>query len=82
LHSIFYVIFNFQPFQKVLSNVKVVSERLGHSSASMTLGVYSPVTPDMQKQAAQKFAKPLQKKSVVKMWRINVKKSRFVLKRD
>ncbi|KYD26979.1 hypothetical protein B4110_1924 [Parageobacillus toebii] len=41
----------------------MVSERLGHSPASMTLGVYSPVTPDMQEQAAQKFAKPLQKKA-------------------
>ncbi|QNU37292.1 hypothetical protein IC801_16265 [Geobacillus sp. 44B] len=47
--------FNFQPFQKVLSAVKVVSEHLGHSSASMALDVYSP------EQATQKFAKSLQK---------------------
>ncbi|EZP76771.1 integrase [Parageobacillus genomosp. 1] len=43
--------------------MKVVSERLGHSSASMTLDVYSHVTPDMPEQAAQKFAKPYRNKA-------------------
>lgn len=31
---------------------KVVSEMLGHSHVSVTLGVYSHVTPDMQREAA------------------------------
>ena len=31
---------------------KVVSERLGHSSISMTLDVYSKVMPQMQTEAA------------------------------
>jgi integrase len=46
---------------KLGENVKVVSERLGHSSVKMTLDVYSHVTPDMQEQAAQRFAQALQK---------------------
>ena len=33
-------------------NVKVVSERLGHASAALTLDVYSHVLPDMQQGAA------------------------------
>lgn len=36
-------------------NVKVVSERLGHSSAALTLDVYSHVLPDMQQQAADRM---------------------------
>ena len=36
-------------------NVKVVSERLGHASASMTLAVYAHVLPDMQQSAALKL---------------------------
>ncbi len=36
-------------------NVKVVSERLGHASAALTLDVYSHVLPDMQQQAAEKL---------------------------
>jgi integrase len=36
-------------------NVKVVSERLGHASATTTLDVYSHVLPDMQQQAAEKL---------------------------
>ena len=35
------------------ANVKVVSERLGHASAALTLDVYSHVLPDMQQQAAE-----------------------------
>ncbi len=36
--------------------VKVVSERLGHASATMTLGVYAHVMPGMQREAADKLA--------------------------
>ncbi len=36
-------------------NVKVISERLGHSKSSFTLDVYSHVLPDMQQQAADKM---------------------------
>jgi integrase len=36
--------------------VKVVSERLGHASAVITLGVYAHVTPGMQREAAAKLA--------------------------
>lgn len=39
--------------------VKVVSERLGHSSISVTLRVYSHVLPGMQAQAALAFARRL-----------------------
>jgi integrase len=35
--------------------VKVVSERLGHASAMITLGVYAHVMPGMQAEAAVKF---------------------------
>jgi integrase len=34
-------------------NVKIVSERLGHSSIEMTLNTYSHVLPTMQKKAAE-----------------------------
>jgi len=34
-------------------NVKVVSERLGHSTTAVTLDFYSHVMPDMQAQAAR-----------------------------
>jgi len=40
-------------------NVKVVSERLGHSSTVMTLDVYSHVLDGMQEQAASKMEKIL-----------------------
>jgi integrase len=36
--------------------IKVVSERLGHSSINVTLGVYGHVMPGDQKRAAVKFA--------------------------
>ncbi len=36
-------------------NPKVVSERLGHSSVTLTLDTYSHVLPDMQKAATQKL---------------------------
>lgn len=36
-------------------NVKVVSERLGHASASMTLDVYAHVLPGMQEAATKKI---------------------------
>lgn len=35
--------------------VKVVSERLGHANATITLGVYAHVMPGMQQDAAEKF---------------------------
>ena len=34
---------------------KVVQERLGHSSISITLDTYSHVTPGLQKAAAERF---------------------------
>lgn len=40
-------------------NVKVVSERLGHSTVKMTLEVYAHVLPGMQKQAADRMQKLL-----------------------
>lgn len=36
--------------------VKVVSERLGHASATITMNVYQHVMPGMQQEAAAKFA--------------------------
>jgi len=36
--------------------VKVVSERLGHASPTITLGVYAHVTPGMQRAAADRLA--------------------------
>ena len=35
------------------SDPRVVAERLGHATVSVTLGVYSHVLPDMQRQAAE-----------------------------
>lgn len=40
-------------------NPKVVSERLGHASITLTLDTYSHVLPDMQKQATDKLEKTL-----------------------
>ena len=40
-------------------NVKVVSERLGHASITITLDTYSHVLPSMQKAAADKLQKLL-----------------------
>jgi integrase len=37
-------------------NVKIVSERLGHSKSAITLDTYQHVTPDMQREAAAKIA--------------------------
>ena len=34
-------------------NIKVVSERLGHSSTSVTANIYSALLPDMQEQAVK-----------------------------
>lgn len=34
-------------------NVKVVSERLGHASTSITMDVYAHALPDMQAQAVK-----------------------------
>lgn len=48
---------------KLGENPKVVSERLGHSTVTMTLDTYSHVTPDMQKVTADKFGTALKKTS-------------------
>jgi integrase len=44
-------------------NPKVVSERLGHSTITLTLDVYSHVLPDMQKAAAEKLENLLFRKT-------------------
>jgi len=44
-------------------NPKVVSERLGHSSITLTMDVYSHVLPDMQQGASDKLESLLFKKS-------------------
>jgi integrase len=36
-------------------NVKVVSERLGHSKVDMTMDTYQHVMPQMQEEAANKL---------------------------
>ena len=36
-------------------HVKVMSERLGHSSIAITLDTYSHVLPDMQRQALEQM---------------------------
>nr|WP_257148212.1 MULTISPECIES: site-specific integrase [Bacillus] len=36
-------------------NVKVISERLGHSNIKITLDTYSPVLPTMQEDAVNKI---------------------------
>jgi integrase len=36
--------------------VKVVSERLGHATPTITLGVYAHVMPGMQRDAARAIA--------------------------
>ena len=38
---------------------KVVQERLGHSTITTTMNIYSHVTPTMQKAAVKSFAKHL-----------------------
>jgi integrase len=47
---------------KLGEHVKIVSERLGHSNAAMTMNVYSHVTSDMQKETAMKFDAALKAK--------------------
>ena len=44
-------------------NPKVVSERLGHASITLTLDVYSHVLPDMQKAATDKLENILFKRT-------------------
>ena len=39
--------------------LKVVSERLGHSSITVTLDIYSHVMPNMQVEAAEKLGEML-----------------------
>ncbi|QUH18958.1 tyrosine-type recombinase/integrase [Alkaliphilus sp. B6464] len=45
-------------------NPKVVQERLGHSSVSITLDTYSHITTEFQKVAVSEFEKYLQKNKV------------------
>ena len=40
---------------------KIVSERLGHASITITLDTYSHVVPGLQQAAAQRFDEALQK---------------------
>ena len=40
-------------------NRKVVSERLGHSNVAITLGTYSHVTQQLQKEASDKLGEAL-----------------------
>jgi integrase len=40
-------------------NLRVVQERLGHSTVAMTLGTYSHVLPDLQREAAEKLSRAL-----------------------
>jgi site-specific recombinase XerD len=42
---------------------KVIQERLGHSTISTTLDIYSHVTPGMQRQAVNIFDKILTRNS-------------------
>jgi integrase len=44
-------------------NPKVVSERLGHASITLTMDVYSHVLPDMQQGASDKLESILFKKT-------------------
>lgn len=41
---------------------KIVSERLGHSTVTLTLDVYSHLNPDMDQDAAQKIADTFRRK--------------------
>ena len=38
---------------------KVVSERLGHASVTITMDIYSHVLPGIQRDAAEKFSRVL-----------------------
>ena len=40
-------------------NPKIVQERLGHSSISITMDIYSHVMPNMQKDAMENFRMPV-----------------------
>ena len=44
---------------KLAAPIKVVSERLGHSTPGFTMATYQHVIPGMQGEAAQTFAGPL-----------------------
>ncbi|CAN5855593.1 hypothetical protein BH23ACT5_BH23ACT5_00470 [soil metagenome] len=41
---------------KAATHPKIVQERLGHSSISVTLDIYSSVLPGMQREAVEKLA--------------------------
>ena len=42
--------------QDLMRDMKVVQERLGHSTITTTMNIYSHVTPTMQKNAVEQFA--------------------------
>ncbi len=44
------------PLLELGEHAKVVQERLGHSTITTTMNIYSHVTPTMQKAAADRFA--------------------------
>ena len=46
---------------------KIVSERLGHSSVSITLDTYSHVLPGLQERAARRFDEELSSKAPTKV---------------
>ena len=46
---------------------KIVSERLGHSSVSITLDTYSHVLPGLQERAARMFDEELSSKAPAKV---------------
>ena len=43
-------------------NIKVVSQRLGHSNTSVTANIYQAILPDMQDQAVESLNKMIQKR--------------------
>ena len=53
-----------KPPKKIISlgiNVKVISERLGHSNIKVTLDTYSHVLPSMQEEVARKLDEIIKK---------------------
>ena len=43
--------------------IKIVSERLGHASTTITMDIYSHVLPDMQEDAVERFANLVERAS-------------------
>jgi integrase len=51
------------------TNPKVVQERLGHSSISVTLDDYSHVVPEIQELAAMQFDEAMPVFTPINLWR-------------